>query len=303
MIIDPGWSLRYIKISHPEIIPLTSRTRTRTSSRRLTREAGRFVRETPGSQSLERGLLLLRSFRSGGSSLTNADLAERSGLPRPTVSRLTRSLVDSGFLAFDLRSRAYRLTAVFLNLARVFRDDVPALDLALPLMKDVAEGESINVGLAVPDQFEMVYLESVRKSRRGVLRRIVPGSRTPMELTSLGRSYLYTLDAPTRQHTLQHLASKYTHGWAEVEAQIDAAFADLAAKGYCVAIWQPGMVAIAAPLQTPDRTPYALNISFPSSAAEIDDAQVARYAPKLLRLAGDIAAVWQARERERLESA
>lgn len=282
---------------------MTSRARTTKSSRRLTREAGRFVRETPGSQSLERGLLLLRAFRLGRSSLTNADLAERSGLPRPTVSRLTRSLVDSGFLAFDMRSRGYRLTAVFLNLGRVFRDDVPALDLALPLMKAVAEGESINVGLAVADQFEMVYLESVRKSRRGVLRRIVPGSRTPMELTSLGRSYLYMLDEPTRRHTLQHIASKYTHGWAEVEAQIGEAFADLAAKGYCLAAWQPGMVAIAAPLQAPDRMRYALNISFPSAAAEPDEAQVARYAPKLLRLAKDIAAVWEARERERLESA
>ncbi len=282
---------------------LTSSTRARTSSRRLTREVGRFVRETPGSQSLERGLLLLRAFRSGGSLLTNADLAERSGLPRPTVSRLTRSLVDSGFLAFDMENRAYRLTAVFLSLARVFRDDVPALDLALPLMKNVAEGESINVGLAVADHFEMVYLESVRESRRGIFRRIVPGSRTPMELTSLGRSHLFALDKAARQQVLEHIASKYTHGWPEVQSQIAQAFAALAAKGYCVAAWQPGMVAIAAPLQAPDRTPYSLNISFPSSAAEIDEAQVARYAPKLLRLAKDIAGAWHARERERLESA
>lgn len=303
MIIDACPSIRYIAISYGEIMRLTFRTLTRTSSRRLTREVGRFVRETPGSQSLERGLLLLRAFRSGGSLLTNADLAERAGLPRPTVSRLTRSLVDSGFLAFDMRSRAYRLTAAFLSFARVFRDDVPALDLALPLMKSVAEGESINVGLAVADQFEMVYLESVRESRRGIFRRIVPGSRTPMELTSLGRSHLYTLDEAARQQILRHIVSKYTHGWDEVASQIEEAFTDLATKGYCVAAWQPGMVAIAAPLQAPDRTLYALNISFPSSAAEIDDAQVARYAPKLLRLAKDIAAVWEARERERLESA
>ena len=64
-----------------------------------------------------------------------------------------------------------------------------------------------------------------------------------------------------------------------------------------MAAWQPGMVSIAAPLTAPDRTIYSLNISFPSSDAEID-AQVARYAPKLLRLAKDIAGAWQAGERE-----
>lgn len=248
-------------------------------------------------------MLLLRAFRSGGALLTNAELAERVDLPRPTVSRLTRSLVDSGFLAFDMENRAYRLTAVFLSIARVFRDDVPALDLALPLMKNVAEGESINVGLAVADQLEMVYLESVRESRRGIFRRIVPGSRTPMELTSLGRTHLFALDKETRQRILQRIASKYSRGWPEVEAQITHALTALAMKGFCVAAWQPGMVAIAAPLKAPDRTLYALNISFPSSAAETEDAQVERYAPMLLRLAKDIASAWQARERERAESA
>lgn len=301
-IIDAQRSLRYIAISQCEINRSSRRLRARTkkSSRRLTRDTGRFVRETPGSRSLERGLMLLRAFRVGGSLLTNADLAERSGLPRPTVSRLARSLVDSGFLAYDMSSRAYRLTAVFLNLARVFRDDVPALDLALPLMKAVAEGESINVGLAVPDQYEMIYLESVRESRRGIFRRIVPGSRTPMEATSLGRSYLYTLETAARQKILRHIAAKYTHGWDEMQTQIDKAFAALASKGYCVAAWQHGMMAMATPLKAPDQSRYALNLSFPSTDAEANEAQVARYAPKLLQLAKDITRAWEARDRERL---
>jgi len=110
-----------------------------TSSRQRSRATGRFIRETPGSRSLERGLALLRAFRQGGPALTNADLAERVGLPRPTVSRLTRSLVDSGFLSFDFEQRAYRLTPVYLSLALVYRDDFPELDLALPAMRAVAE--------------------------------------------------------------------------------------------------------------------------------------------------------------------
>jgi len=278
-------------------------TPSRTSSRRFTHEAGRFVRETPGSQSLERGLLLLRAFRLGTTVLTNAELAERVGLPRPTVSRLTRSLVDSGFLAFDMNKRAYRLTAVFLSLACVFRNDVPVLDLALPFMKKVADGESINVGLAIDDKLEMVYLESVRKSRRGIFRRIFPGSRIPMELTSLGHAHLFALDQAVRRQVLERIASKYSQGWPRVETQIVQALTMLARKGYCVAEWQRGMVAIAAPLQGPNRMHYAVNISFPISEEEGADAQIARYAPMLVQLSKDITSAWQGLETERAEPA
>lgn len=247
-------------------------------------------------------MLLLRAFRLGISVLTNAELAERVGLPRPTVSRLTRSLVDGGFLAYDMKERAYRLTAVFLSLACVFRNDVPVLDLALPFMKKVADGESINVGLAIDDRLEMVYLESVRKSRRGIFRRIFPGSRIPMELTSLGRAHLFALEPAARQQVLERIASKYNHGWPQVETQIMQALAMLARKGYCLAEWQRGMVAIAAPLKGPNLMHYAVNISFPVSEEEGADPQIARYAPMLLQLSKNITSAWQGLETERPES-
>ena len=40
---------------------------------------------------LARGLDVLRCFRPGEVSLTNLDLSERTGLPKPTISRLTTS--------------------------------------------------------------------------------------------------------------------------------------------------------------------------------------------------------------------
>lgn len=72
------------------------------STRRLSRESGRFVRSTPGSRSLSRGLQLLRTFRNGIGALTNAEMADRTGLARLTVSRLTRTLVENGFLHYDI---------------------------------------------------------------------------------------------------------------------------------------------------------------------------------------------------------
>jgi len=47
-----------------------------------------------------------------------------------------------------------------------------------------AESKRIDVGLAAPDRDEMVYLESIRYSRKVAFRNVVSGQRVPMELTS-----------------------------------------------------------------------------------------------------------------------
>lgn len=266
------------------------------SSRRLTQEAGRFTRETPGSQSLERGLQILRTFRLGTTVLTNAELAKRTGLPRPTVSRLTRSLVDAGFLSYDLQLQAYRLGVVTLSLSQAFRHEIPVLEVALPLMRKVAEGEQINVGLAVPDQLEMVYLDSVRESRKGIFRRLSAGSRIPIELTSLGRAYLSELAKPERQQLLERIALHHDKGWPALLAEVNRGVMQIRKIGYCQATWQTGMIAIAAPLPAPDQTLYALNISFSIGDKEAETAaQVKRYAQMLLRLKQQILEKWQAK--------
>ena len=48
--------------------------------------------------SLARGLELLRCFTPRDSMLSNLDLARKTGLPRPTVSRLTHTLARLGYL-------------------------------------------------------------------------------------------------------------------------------------------------------------------------------------------------------------
>ena len=261
------------------------------STRTQTRKSGTFTRSTAGSQSLERGLQLLRSFRVGVPVLGNAEFAERTGLPRPTVSRLTRSLVDAGFLAYDHESRGYRLTVAVLSLAQAFRYDIPVIDIALPLMKKVAEGEKINVGLAVADQSDMVYLESVRESRRGVFRRASQGSRFPIELTAGGRAYLAGLEPAQRDTVMKTLAVRHGNAWAKIRCEIDEAGRAVDRDGYCVASWQPGLTAIAAPLVAPNYSLYSVSIGFHSAAGQQQEL-VRRYAPMLRRLVNDIHICW-----------
>ena len=54
---------------------------------------------------LAHGLDVLAAFRNSNGSLSNADLALHTGLSRPTVSRLTYTLAQLGYLKRDAKGR------------------------------------------------------------------------------------------------------------------------------------------------------------------------------------------------------
>lgn len=218
------------------------------------------------NRSLERGIELLRAFRPGADLLGNGELAERTGLSRATVSRLAQTLVDCGMLEHERRRRAYRLAAPVLSLAHAMRSGSPVLAVAGPLMRSEAEKRKINVGLAVADRDEMVYLESVRYSRRVSWRNVVVGQRVPMELTSLGRAWLAAADEDARRLLLDSFRTHRRNGWRELSREISAAIEDVRRQGFCWASWQPQVVALAAPISVVDHPIYVLNMSVTGDA-------------------------------------
>lgn len=224
------------------------------------------------NRSLERGVEILRAFRPGADLLGNGELSERTGLSRATVSRLAQTLVQCGLLEHDLPRRAYRLAPPVLSFAHAMRSGSPVLLAAAPLMRAAAEKLRVNVGLAVADREEMVYLESIRYNRKVSLRSVVAGQRVPIELTSLGRAYLCAVTDAQRRALLAALGRQRRSGWRALREEILQAVQLFAHKGYCVAAWQPEVVAIARPIIAPGGAIYVLNMSVTTqqSAQEIE---------------------------------
>ena len=243
---------------------------------------------SPTNRSLIRGLQLLRAFRPGSESLGNGELAEATGLPRATVSRLAQTLVAEGFLLHDAARRTYSLGAPLLGLAFSMRSSSRALHLAAPLMEEMARRERINVGIALADRDEMVYLESLRLSRRKSLRTIMPGQRIPMESTSLGRAWLSTLDDAQREPLYRGFRNKHPRQWKTLERELGQAISDVHSKGYCAASWLPNVVAVACPLVFAGGPAYALNASV--TTEEPFDAVASMLVKPLLGLAAGIRA-------------
>lgn len=228
---------------------------------------------SPANRSLERGIEVLRAFRPGSELLGNSDLVERTGLSKATVCRLAQTLAGVGMLELDAERRAYRLGPAVLSLAHSMRTGSRVLNAAAPLMRTLAETKRINVGLAAPDRDEMVYLESIRYSRRIVHRHVVSGQRVPMELTSLGRAYLAVAPALQRKALMAGFKKRRQEQWVTVQSAIQRAREEVNTRGFCSASWQPEVVALATPMVWRGSV-YVLNCSLstldPIQKVEVD---------------------------------
>ncbi|GAA0769850.1 IclR family transcriptional regulator [Ideonella azotifigens] len=236
---------------------------------------------SPANRSLERGVEILRAFRPGSDLLGNGELADRTGLSRATVSRLSQTLVGMGLLQQEPLRKGYRLAPAVLSLAHAMRSGSTILQVAAPLMRALAESKRINVGLAAPDRDEMVYLESIRYSRRVAFRNVVSGQRVPMELTSLGHAHLATCSTARRKALYEVFKARRSTQWPLLLGEIERSITRVRESGFCAASWQPEVVALATPVNTEEAC-YSLNVSV--STVESMEAVVAALSAPLLEL-------------------
>ncbi|WP_339437639.1 IclR family transcriptional regulator [Pseudomonas sp. EL_65y_Pfl1_R32] len=239
------------------------------------------------NRSLERGLEILRAFRAGTEFLGNGEISERTGLSKSTVSRLTQTLIHSGMLVYDGQKMGYRLSAVSLCFGHAMYYSNTLIQVAAPLMRDTAYELKVNVGLAAADRDEMVYLDSIRMSRKNTPRVVLTGQRVPMEFTSLGRAYLSTLSENRLEALMELFRSKRCEArWATLELEIRAAIDDVKLHGFCASSWQAEVVAISTPIGIHNYQDHILNISL--STPLTIEAVIDQYSAPLLDLAEKI---------------
>jgi DNA-binding IclR family transcriptional regulator len=213
------------------------------------------------NRSLSRRLALLRAFKPGIDVLGKSELADRTGLPMSTVSRLTGTLVRAGFLQHDVRMGGYRLHATVLALAYAMRTGSYILQQAHDELEKAARQMSVNVGLAIADNDDMIYLDTLRFGPNALLRKVVSGQRVPTALTSLGRAYISTQQGEALHTLMGRLKARHARDWHRVRPEIDHSVSELHACGVCAVSWQPRVVAIAAPMVFENEPVHVLNMS------------------------------------------
>ncbi len=201
---------------------------------------------------LARGLEILRSFRPGEKFLTNTELAKRTGLPKPTITRLTYTLTQLGYLDSPADRGQYQLASGVLSLGYSLLSNLDVRELARPGMRELAERTRASVSIGLRDRLSMVYVESCRSSSAVTLRLDV-GSRIPIATTAMGRALLCGLPQQERDFVLDQIRLQDEALWPQTKAGVEQAFKQYQDLGFCVSLgeWEKSISAVGVPLQMP----------------------------------------------------
>jgi DNA-binding IclR family transcriptional regulator len=215
---------------------------------------------------LARGLEMLRAFTPTEGLLGNGELAQRTGLPKPTVTRLTYTLTRLGYLIYVERLGKYQLAPAALALGYSALANMRIRQIARGYMQTLADWTDASVALGTRDRLDLIYVEHCR-SRHGVMLRLGLGSRIPIATTAMGLALLAGLPETEREWLLGYLKRQEGKRWPQLRAGIERAIGDVAERGFTLSIgeWERDINAVGVPLVAPDGSgAFAFNCGAPS---------------------------------------
>ena len=239
---------------------------------------------------LAHGLDVLAAFRNNPGPRSNAELAAHTGLSRPTVSRLTSTLTQLGYLRRS--TKGFVLGLGVLAAAYPVLSALKVRQLARPLMRDFAAYAGGTVSIAMPFGRDFIYVETVRTTDA------VPhvpdvGFTGTLSTTAVGRALLSLY---TREEIGTYVATVKSEQPKNIDYVLKRTLPDAELcreRGFAVSLgeWRREIFGVAAPLyRTPTGDCLAVNCGIPSfrfSAEQIER----ECGPRMLGLARSITAL------------
>jgi DNA-binding IclR family transcriptional regulator len=214
---------------------------------------------------LSRGLDVLRAFHPNDGLLGNQEIAARTNLPKPTVSRLTYTLTKLGYLTPVPRFEKYQLAPSAMALGYAALANLGVRHLSEPFREEVMRETGGAVAIGGRDRTSMIYFGQSRGMTLGV--QLDVGSRIPMATTAMGRAYIWALPDDERASLLRELREHYGSRWPRMRDGIERAGEIVAKHGFAISAgeWHDDIHAVGVALRLNDGTgPYSFNCGAPA---------------------------------------
>lgn len=237
---------------------------------------------------LARGLAVMRAFDRQEQMLGNAELAERTNVPKATISRLTYTLAELGYLSYRADVGKYELAAGVVALAYPYLASHVVPPIARPLMHTLANETKSNVGFGIQEGLSVFYLE-YEIGEPNPSRRHRVGFRVPLARTGIGRACYAALAPEERNSILEQVRQHYPNDWQQLTDELEDAAAQVEKRGYCIAAGTltAKVNSVAVPFVYGERRKImAFNSQGPASIQT--QARMARTGVQLLELATEV---------------
>jgi DNA-binding IclR family transcriptional regulator len=237
---------------------------------------------------LSRGLDVLRAFQPNDGLLGNQEIAARTNLPKPTVSRLTYTLAQLGYLKRDTKGR-FQLGLGILAAAYPVLSALKIRQLARPLMREFAAYTGGTVSIAMPFGLDFIYVETLRTTD-AVTHLPDVGFASSLAPTAVGRALLSLF---TREELDVYVANVKAERPEEADYVQARTLPDVELckeRGFAISLgeWRREIFGVAAPLyRTASGDCLSVNCGIPSFRFNAE--QIERECgPRMLGLARSI---------------
>ena len=202
---------------------------------------------------LARGLSVLRAFTPRNEWLSNQEIAAKTALPRPTVSRIASNLTGLGYLAYSPGLGKYRLGTSVLALGFGALANLDIRGIARPLLQKLADGEDALVVLASRDGLAMVCNDVYHSSKSVFTLRVNVGSRLVLPYSAMGLALLGAMPDEERALASRQIRRVFKKDWQVLRDLIATTAEQMKRSGFCTALGtlEHGINGISVVIDTP----------------------------------------------------
>ncbi|WP_047144708.1 SMP-30/gluconolactonase/LRE family protein [Aquamicrobium sp. LC103] len=232
---------------------------------------GMNEREEPGvpagTAALTKGLNLLDLIADAEKPLRFADLMRASGMPKPTFSRILRTLIAFRLVRHDQKNGTYMLGHRFIELSHRVWDTFDLSSAALPELERLSAELGETVALCRLDGEQALYMEE--RSGDGLGVRVDQGRRVPLHCTAAGKALLAAMEpSALRALTGKLVLDRHTPSSITDLPQLMAEVTLTRARGYAVSYEEhlKGVNSVAAALPGRDGGPMGAIVALAPSS-------------------------------------
>ena len=153
-------------------------------------------------QTLGRSLDVLEVLAQAEHALGVTEIGNLISLHKSTVYRILHTLCHRGYVERVKDNERYQLGIKIVELGMRFLNDLEIRKVASPVLNDLAKLLNEVVHLVLPDEGQVVYIDSAESSHIVGMHSKV-GRRAPMHCTAVGKALLSTLPEEEVRHILE----------------------------------------------------------------------------------------------------
>lgn len=248
-----------------------------------------------GSQ-LARALGALELLAESPLGLPLQEIADRLAMPKSGAHRLVSELAQLRYVVQDEQSLRYLLTTRLMSLGFKQLGGSGIIEVAQPVLNDLAALSGELVRLAVVDQGHLPFVAKAQGARSGLRFDPDMGGEAALYCSSTGLAWLATMpENEAVEHVVKQGFTLPEQRGERVPKTIGAVLAlveETRARGYATVseCWAPGMTSMAAVVRDPQSGRVFGIVSIAGPTVRMNGAVVQNLAPALFKATDELAA-------------